>query len=602
MFRRLFNSLLLAIFLLQASFTPANFDELMDNAKNETPEFLPVEEAFSVAGRIDNGHAYIDFKITPGHYLYKERLKFFTSASIPYIGEPVYPTSKNKFDPNFNRNVDIFTDDITIKLPVKTSSSAPNLDISFQGCADAGLCYPPHKVTILLTSSASNAENRFPLMEETREADERYYEKRLKESGILISILLFLVTGIGLSFTPCVLPMIPIMSSIILGGYQPNRTKIIALTMTYIVSMSVTFAIAGTLTGLFGASLNLQAKLQSPWLIYPFAMLFVLLALSMFGLYELQLPASIREKLGITPKKQGNITSAAVMGFLSALVVSPCVSAPLAGSLIYISTTEDALLGGLSLFSLGLGMGAPLLAIALGGKQILPKSGPWMESVRAFFGVLMLAVAIWMLERVITARISLALWGSLAIGCSIFLGALNFNGFSPYKALKQTAGILLLVYGICLIVGFAKGNTDPFAPLASEPKSIMTGQNQITFQKVTTLKELNAALAAASKENKPVLLDIYADWCISCKVIEKKIFPSPEIKSLLPGFALIKLDITSNTNEHTDFLNQHQLFGPPAFIFYDINGIQQPQLKLTGEPSAQQFKEHLEKLLSMNKI
>lgn len=319
----------------------------------------------------------------------------------------------------------------------------------------------------------------------------------------------------------------------------------------------------------------------------------------MFGLFHLQLPAFIRDKLSWPEKKRSPLISAILMGILSALVVSPCVSAPLAGTLIYISTTGDALLGGMSLFALGVGMGTPLLAIGLGGQQLLPKAGAWMNSVQQLFGVLLLGVAIWMLDRVIAPQITLALWGTLLIGSAVFLGALNMKKSMGYQALKQTVALVLLTYGICLIIGSAKGNSNPFQPLAtltqtsSTKTSSAVAIDSLAFQHIYTQKALTHALTQAAAEKKAVMIDIYADWCTSCKTMERSLFPSPEIMPLLKGFNLIKFDITKNTAEHIHLLKQHQLFGPPALLFYDSEGNDQPHLKIMGVPSVKLLRERL---------
>ena len=393
--------------------------------------------------------------------------------------------------------------------------------------------------------------------------------------------------------------MIPILSSILVGNASASKSKIISLTLAYVFSMSLTFAAAGTLMGLFGASLNLQAKLQSPCLIGPFAALFVLLALSMFGLYELQLPEKLRNRLGSTSQSQGNISGALLMGVLSALVVSPCVSAPLAGALIYIGTTGDALLGGLSLFALGLGMGLPLLLIGIGGRQLLPKAGQWMDSVKIFFGFLLLSVAVWMLERIIPGPITLLLWGSLLIGAGVKLGALNLKPKQGWSVVFQSTGIIVLVYGVCLIVGAAMGNTNPLKPLAI-PSSTgkLTSPDNLAFTKTDSVTELNKLLNDARQNQQPVMVDVYADWCLSCKVMERNVFPDSSVTPLLKELQLIKLDITLNTHQHQQWLNNYQLFGPPALLFFNASGAEQSGIRSLGEINAQQLASRLTILLS----
>ncbi|MDP0561016.1 MAG: protein-disulfide reductase DsbD [Candidatus Endonucleobacter sp. (ex Gigantidas childressi)] len=590
MLNYIYRYLLAVILTLLSTYALASIGKIMSNTPPKDATFLPVEEAFSVTGRIDGNYAYIDFNVAPDHYLYRDSFIFFETSTIQPFGQPLYPAGQTRFDPSFNTFLRVFPNSITIKLPVKISGDKPEILISFQGCATAGLCYPPHKISVLLTKSLST-DNDLTSSNSTDKrstvSDEHYYTDQLKTSGTLLAIFLFLLAGIGLSFTPCVLPMIPIISSLILGKKNISRSKTTKLTLTYILSMSTTFAIAGTLTGFFGATFNLQAKLQSPWLIAPFSFMFIILALSMLGLFELQLPTFIRDKLSGPQEKQGSLASAALLGIFSALIVSPCVSAPLAGSLIYISTTGDAFLGGMSLFALGIGMGTPLMAIGLGGPHILPKSGNWMNHVRTFFAMLLLGVAVWMLDRIIEPQIMLALWGILLITSAIFLGALSVNKEQEgYHAFRQAAALTLLIYGICLVIGFAKGNSNPFKPLASlEHTQSENIYSTPTFQSVTTQAALTSALAHAASQKKSVIVDIYADWCVSCATIEKRLLTSPQITPLLAPLTLIRLDITDYTDEHNKFLDKNQIFGPPALLFYDSKGNNQSHLKITGIPS-----------------
>ncbi|MFK0570970.1 protein-disulfide reductase DsbD [Endozoicomonas sp.] len=603
---RLIGPLLLGLLITLPA--QASLTQLFGSDSSENQAFLPVEDAFRFTGRIENSKAIIDVQVTPEHYLYKHRFTFTPAIDVSKLGTAAYPAGETIFDPYYNKELEIFSENFVVELPINYSGNLPELEIGFQGCAKAGLCYPPKKIIIPLITQAEASEPSMAIttsLSETTGPD-NIFQQQLEQNSLPITLILFVLAGIGLSLTPCVLPMFPILSSLILGARELSKTRTLALTMTYIFSMSITFAVAGTFMGLFGASLNLQARLQSPWLLVPMAILFVLLALSMFGLYELQLPARIRDKLSGHQQKSGSLYGAAVMGWLSALVVSPCVSAPLAGALIYISSTGDALFGGLTLFALGLGMGIPLFALAIGGRHWLPKSGSWMNGVRALFGVLLLGVAIWMLERVIPATVTLFLWGSLLIGSGIFLGALNSSVDTAVttasQKLKQVIGILCLIYGACLIVGAAMGNSDPLRPLFSQSitSTTISSEKPTTsgFRTVTTLNELNALLAEAARNNQPALVDLYADWCISCKIIERTVFPDPLVAEQLSAISLIKLDITDNTKEHQQFLNQYQLFGPPAMLFFDSAGLELSALKSQGEITAPQLHERLVKLLA----
>ena len=554
-------------------------------------DFLPVTEAFQFSGSVEQGNAVIDVQIAPDHYLYKDRFSFSPAKDITLLGSATYPPGELIYDPYFQKDMETFADNLTVKLPVEHSSSLPELEISFQGCASAGLCYPPHKLVIPLSADAP-ASAKQP-------TDDNIFLQQLEHSSLPAALLVFILAGVGLSLTPCVLPMFPILFSLILGSKAQSKGRTIVLTLTYILTMSATFAAAGTAMGLFGATLNLQAKLQSPWLLIPMAMLFALLALSMFGLYELQLPSAVRDRLNNKLQQSGGLSGAAAMGLLSALVVSPCVSAPLAGALIYISSTGNALFGGVTLFALGLGMGIPLFVLAVGGRQWLPQSGAWMNSIRSVFGVLLLGVAIWLLERVIPASVTLLLWGTLLLSCGVFLGALNNSPAGFGQKLQQTLGLLCLIYGSCLIVGAAMGHHDPLRPLSRERSQVMTGKNpDSAIRKVTTLSELQSQLDQAARRNQPAMVDVYADWCISCKIMEQTVFSDPLVTEQLATVAMIKLDITDNTREHQQFLDQHQLFGPPALLFYDGQGDELPTLRSQGEITASKLHEKLTGLLA----
>ena len=560
--------LLLATLLFTLPVQANGLDQLLSNQPGQQ-KFIPVEEAFQVDGTVTDGKAIIQFTVAPGHYLYKKRFSFSSVSEDTILEEPEYPAGKKKFDDNFGEVMEVFDHSVQVALPITSNQSIPEILVRFQGCAEAGLCYPPHTVSIPLVVTDNS------LMPATARASTQSPQERLQtpDRGFLTSLLLFLLAGIGLTFTPCVLPMVPILSSILVGNSQASKARILALTLAYVLSMSIAFAIAGTLMGMFGASLNLQAKLQSPWLIVPFAFLFVLLSLSMFGLYELQLPEKFRNKLVGSPQSRGSLSGAMVMGLLSALVVSPCVSAPLAGALIYISTTGDAVSGGLSLFAMGLGMGVPLLVIGIGSRQLLPKAGAWMDSVKTFFGFMLLAVAIWMLERVIPGQITLLLWGLLLITVSVRLKTFTRMPGEGLQIIAQVLGIAFLIYGACLIIGAAKGNVDPLRPLAS-PLSLArtTGSPALQFTRTNSIIELDHLLQTATNQQQSVMIDIYADWCLPCKVMERSVFPSSLVRESLAEWKLIKLDITRNTPEQQKWLNQQQLFGPPALLFMDVDG------------------------------
>ena len=482
--------------------------------------FLPVEEAFQVDGVLGAETITINFTVTPAHYLYQHMLSFeAVNPQLTQLGEPVFPSGVSKFDPFMKRELETYPTDVSVTIPIQSSEEFPEIRVHYQGCADAGLCYPPSTLNIIpVRGSAAATPPVIPTKQvqapitSTREAPQGSFLSALLSEASLLHILgLFFLGGLALTFTPCVLPMIPIVSTMVANS-QASRSHNILLTACYVLAMSATYAVAGLLMGYFGASLNLQARLQSPWLLIPFAILFVLLALSMFGLYELQLPEKLRDKLSKADQKsgenrKGTFTGATLAGVFSTLIVSPCVSAPLAGALVYISSTGDMTIGGLSLFTLGLGMGLPLFLVGAGGASLLPKAGAWMDGVKAVFGVLMLGVAVWMLERIIPESVTLLLWGALAIGSAVYLGALDFNKSQGWQALRQVFGVLLLLYGATLFVGGIQGNTNPLQPLGQPALPLSGGgapASQKRFTIVTSSQELDDSLTQAAMAGKPV--------------------------------------------------------------------------------------------------
>ncbi|MFV2090373.1 MAG: protein-disulfide reductase DsbD, partial [Pseudomonadales bacterium] len=528
--------------------------------------------------------------------------------------------------------------------PTLSGAGSVEVGISYQGCADAGLCYPPQTKWVALTvggsggsgmaggsevSGAFAGAQRATLPIEAAgktkfvvpQTEEQLLATTLADSGMLTALLLFFIGGIALTFTPCVLPMVPILSSIIVGeSAELNRRRAFTLSLAYVLGMAVTYAFLGILVGLFGASLNLQAALQSPVVLVSFAILFVVLAMSMFGFYELQLPASWQNRLNSVGGKVGGgkHTSVVVMGSLSSLIVSPCVSAPLAGALIYISATGDAVLGGTALLSLGLGMGIPLLAIGASGGHLLPRVGAWMNAVKAVFGVGLLAVAIWLLERVIPASATLALWAALAIGCGVYLGALDFSPRAGWSQLWKASGAFGFVYGVLLLIGAATGAEDPLRPLdnfsvssfipvvqegagAGAPVSRRGGE--LVWHAVANLDELDANLAVAASNGQPALLDLYADWCISCKVMERSVFPQPAVASRLAQFRLLRADITKNDADDKALMAKYGLFGPPSLMFFGGDSREISEVRIQGEIGAEPLAAHLGAVLkSLNDV
>ncbi|WP_176518060.1 protein-disulfide reductase DsbD [Pseudomonas faucium] len=574
--RRLF----FLLFLLLAA--PAFATGLLDNRPSATlgaaslsngADFLPVHEAFKLDLIQADAHSIkLRFVATEGYYLYRHRFQFRTEPADIALGTPNIPKGDAKHDEFFG-DVEVYHGVLDIELP-RTDARAFTLLVGYQGCADKGLCYPPETERL----SIDGEGGAVPASGE--------------QAWSWKSLLLFFLAGVGLTFTPCVLPMLPILSGVVLRG-QVGGPRGLALSLAYILPMAASFAVLGALMGLFGAGLNLQARLQSAWVLVPFALFFVLFALAMFGLFELKLPQALSNRLDSVANrtKGGSLLGAAVLGVLSSLLVSPCVSAPLAGALLYISASGDALGGALKLFALGLGMGAPLLLVATGGAAWLPKSGPWLNTVKNAIGVLLLGLAIGLLSRVLPGPATLLLVGLLAAGVALFLGALEFVIKTPRQRLAQLLGLALLVYALACWYGALSGQGDPLRPLP--PPSVATASSgpaqQSAWQTITTPAALDAALAQAKASGQPVLLDWYADWCISCKVIEHEVLNAPPVQAQLGAFKLLRFDITQSNAEQRTLLDRYQLFGPPALLFFAANGSEMTTDRVIGEINAVDF-------------
>ncbi|AHY44054.1 protein-disulfide reductase DsbD [Stutzerimonas decontaminans] len=580
-------SLLLLLFAL-----PANaglFDSkpsaALGGALNNSGDFLPVREAFRLSlVEAAPERITLRFVAAEGYYLYRHRFAFKSSEANVTLGEAQLPAGEPKVDDYFGE-IEAYYGILDIEIPVTNPDNRPFvLQVSYQGCADKGLCYPPETESLPIGDGAAST---------TTAAGDQSSERDLSWKAIA----LFFLAGLGLTFTPCVLPMLPILTGVVLRD-QPGGMRSFLLSLAYVLPMAGGFALLGALMGVFGAELNLQARLQSPWVLVPFALFFVAFALSMFGLFELRLPQTLSSRLDRLAgnARGGSFTGAALLGAVSSLLVSPCVSAPLAGALLYISASGDALGGGLKLFALGLGMGAPLVLFATGGGALLPKSGLWMISVRNVFGVLLLAVAVWMLERVLPGPLALALWGLLAAGSAVFLGTLEFTSKTPRQKLAQLAGLVLLVYALAAWVGALQGGSDPLRPLphaigGSTPSS-MAGEGWHT---ISTPAELDAQLAAARAAGQPLMLDWYADWCISCKVIEREVFANPQVAPRLADYRLIRFDITESNAAQRSLLDRYKLFGPPAILFFDRSGNEMGDVRVVGEIDASGFAERLDR-------
>jgi thiol:disulfide interchange protein DsbD len=612
----------------------AIWSSLMLLSASAEEDFLDPDIAFSVNVSMKDGqNLTAKFKVAEHYYLYQERISFAVKSGNVQLGKPMLPTAILKNDPNFG-DVYIYKQDFNIDVPVSGQGDFEVI-VKYQGCAAAGLCYPPQKKTINLStatlgnSATNNAVSDFLSQAkqvatvstpETKEAtvstpvaptfdnaanaalsETDQITNMLSGGNTWVAIAFFFGIGLLLAFTPCVFPMIPILSSIIVGqGAGLTTRRAFTLSLVYVLAMALTYTAAGVLAGLFGA--NLQAAFQNPWILISFSAIFVLLALSMFGFYELQLPASVQAKLADVSNKQqgGTLTGVAIMGLLSALIVGPCVAPPLAGALIYIGQTGDALLGGAALFALSMGMGVPLLLIGTAAGKYMPRAGGWMDNVKAVFGVSLLAVAIWMLSRILPDAISLLLWAVLAIGSAVYLGALE-AATTGWQKLSKTLGLILLTWALFLLIAVASGGNSVLTPLAH----LVSGNNTTStsavahanFRNVNNITDLETALSEAKNQGKPVMLDFYADWCVSCKEMGSFTFSDQAVTQRLNNMVLLQVDMTANTAEQQAVLKRFGLVGPPAILFFNANGQEQRNLRVVGFMKAQPFAAQLDKAL-----
>ena len=567
-------------------------------------EFLDPAVAFKATARaLDGRTVEVRYEIAADYYLYKDKFRVRAADETVVLGPPQLPPGKEKQDENFGR-VEVFYKEVAFRVPVERNSSGAlplTLDLVSQGCADAGVCYPPQTQTVLLNLPDPDSTPAAPALGEAPSAaagdESGMIAETLKNAGFWTSLALFFVAGLGLSLTPCVFPMIPILSGIIAGqGHRASKGRGLALSLAYVLGMAVTYAAAGIAAGLTGTLLS--AALQNGWVLGGFALVFVILSFSMFGFYELQLPTSLQSKLSEeTGHLQGRRgIGVFLMGALSALIVGPCVAAPLAGALLYIGQTGDALFGGVALFVMALGMGAPLIAVGVAGGSLLPKAGPWMEGVRRAFGVLLLATALWLLSPVIPALASMFGWAVLLIVPAIYLHALD--PLPPHargwQRFWKGIGILMLLTGAALLVGALAGGRDPLQPLAGLRSGALAAESTtLPYQSVASLAELDASLASAGR---PVMLDFYADWCVSCKEMEKFTFSDPAVRQKLAGFLLLKADVTANNDDDKALLARFGLFGPPGIIFFDPAGQEIRGVRVVGFQDAEHFLASLDRV------
>jgi len=591
-------------------------------------EFLDPEQAFKLKAELNSARTVaLHWEIAKGYKLYRDKVTVAVESGSAQIKTPVLPKGIIFTDPTSNEKMEIYHDKLDVVVPLAKADAVFTLSVSYQGCAEDGLCYPPFTKVFTVDPAnpgvlaiapeqakpaaevAAAPSSAVPSTASAPKGDAPKNDLSLVAStlagGSLWKVsLAFLVFGLLLSFTPCVLPMVPILSSIIVGEGEVTRRRSFLMALAYCLGMALVYTSLGVAAGLAGEGLS--GALQKPWVLIMFSLLLVGLSLSMFDVYQLQLPASLQSKLGKTSGnlKGGRFTGVFVMGALSALIVGPCVAAPLAGTLVYISQTKDVLLGGLALFSMAMGMSVPLLLVGLSAGSLLPKAGAWMIGVKYVFGLLLIAVAIWMVSPILAPQAVMLFWGSFAILCAVFLGVFDASAGKATIAQRfgKTFGLALFVVGIAELVGAASGGTNALEPLSHlkggvSQSSAPSGEDKggVSFKRIKTVADLDQALQSTKQ---PVMLDFYADWCVACKEMDKFTFHDPKVMATFKNITLLQVDVTGNTPDDVALMKRFALFGPPGMIFFDRTGKEIADGKVVGFLEPAPFLEHLNKYVT----
>jgi thiol:disulfide interchange protein DsbD len=599
----------LALLLLLCLVAPAsNAESLLDRISSLTvskqPDFLKPDDAFRLEVKARDAHSLqANFNVTPTYYLYRDKVVFTTKDSNVKIVSVTLPRGEIKHDPNFG-DTEVFHHSFQGLIALSRTTNAATsftLDAVYQGCSEEGLCYPPINKTFNISlpevaAEQTAAQTVAPMLSESAQtpstpvSEDSKIAKLFRDGNFWLIISFFFGAGLLLSLTPCVFPMIPILSGIIVGrGHKITHMHAFLLSLAYVLGMAITYAAAGVAAGYSG---NLISNaLQTPWVLGSFAALFVLLSLSMFGFYEFQLPTALQSKLSDTSNRLhgGHISGVFAMGALSAIIMGPCVAAPLAGALLYIGQTHDAVLGGVALFVMALGMGVPLLAIGSSAGVLLPKAGAWMEAVKQFFGVMLLALAIWIIQPLLPVSVEMLLWAALLIFSAIYLRALDalpHNAGGWHKLLKGF-GLFALLLGAAYLVGALSGARDILRPLGNVGRAETLAPASLKFSRVKDIADLDQRIAAA--HGQTVMLDFYADWCISCKELERFAFSDPTVKAKLNPVLLLQADVTAYSEADKALLKRYGLFGPPGILFFDKDGKEVADFRVTGYQDTAQF-------------
>jgi thioredoxin:protein disulfide reductase len=563
---------------------------LLGSSRTTGDDFLPPEQAFRFDALADGSdRVRLNWEIAEGYYLYRARIKVRTASTSVQLGTPQFPPGQVKTDDYFGKQ-EVYHHELIASVPIARPSGGAldvPLEVTYQGCADAGLCYPPQTktLTVHLPGGASPAAGgRGDASTGAAFLSQEWFSNALR-GNLLIALACFYLGGLVLSCTPCVLPMVPILSGIIVGSGRPiSSGRAFALSVSYVLGMAITYAIAGVASAAAGK--QVQALFQQWWVIALFAAIFLALALSMFGVFTLQMPGGLQSRLAELSNRQsaGTFGGVAFMGALSALIVTTCVAPVLVGALLVISQTGAVLRGGAALFAAGIGMGTPLLAVGASAGRILPKPGPWMDLVKKLFGVLMLAVAVWMLARILPERLTLALWALPAL----ILAWLLWNGIRERSALVwglRLVGTAAGVYGVVLVAGSALGGTDPLAPIPALGRPVAT----LAFRPIHSVADLDREVTQASAQGRSVLVDFSADWCTSCKEMERFTFTDPTVQAALSHTVLLRANVTQNDADDQALLRHFGIFGPPTIAFYGTDGHERAAYRVVGYMNAEAF-------------
>ena len=562
---------------------------LADDLLNPSVAFVPTVRA------LDGETIEVRFAIAKGYYLYRDKFRFTAEPASVQLAAPLTRRGQEKDDDTFGR-VEVYYQEAVIRVPVERNSSGRlslALNITSQGCADVGVCYPPQKQTLAVELPDPATTPAAPPFGETSSDESGRIAQLLEDASLWLVVASFFGFGVLLSLTPCVFPMIPILSGIIVGagrgGRPVSHARGLTLSAAYVLGMATMYAAAGVAAGLTGTLIS--AALQNVWVLGGFALIFVVLAFSMFGFYELQLPAFLQSKVSAEAAhlKGGSLPAVAAMGALSAIIVGPCIAAPLAGALLYIGQSGNALLGGLALFFLALGMSVPLLIVGASAGTLLPKSGAWMESVKKIFGVVLLAMAVWTVSPLLPVSVLMGAWALLLIVPAIFLHAIDPLPTHAKNAARfwKAIGVVMLVAGAAMLVGALSGATDPRQPLAGLRGGALPGtSSRLPFTRIATVDELDSRLKSSGQ---PVMLDFYADWCVSCKEMERDTFADTRVRGKLAGWTLLQADVTTNSDSDKALLARFKLFGPPGIIFFDAAGEEVRGVRVVGYQNAGQF-------------